>query len=90
MVETSNGFEIADKDLELRGPGDIEGTQQSGLPFNLKIADLGTDGRILQTAKNEAELILKTDNSLQLPQNKILNYQLNKKHKDIVNWSKIS
>jgi len=90
MVETINGFEIADKDLELRGPGDIEGTQQSGLPFELKIADLGTDGRILQTAKYEAEKILKNDSQLQLSQNQILVYQLNKKNKNNVNWSKIS
>ena len=90
MVETINGFEIADKDLELRGPGDIEGTQQSGLPFELKIADLGTDGRILQIAKYEAEKILKNDSQLQLSQNQILVYQLNKKNKNNVNWSKIS
>ncbi|PIY07260.1 MAG: ATP-dependent DNA helicase RecG [Bacteroidetes bacterium CG_4_10_14_3_um_filter_31_20] len=90
MVETINGFEIADKDLELRGPGDIEGTQQSGLPFELKIADLGTDGRILQTAKYEAEKILKNDSQLQLSQNQILVYQLNKKNKNNINWSKIS
>ena len=67
MVETNNGFEIADKDMEIRGPGDIEGTQQSGLPFQLKIADLGTDGRILQTARHEAEMILKHDLFLKLP-----------------------
>ena len=90
MVETINGFEIADKDLELRGPGDIEGTQQSGLPFELKIADLGTDGRILQTAKYEAEKILKNDSQLQLSQNQILVYQLNKKNKKNINWSRIS
>ena len=90
MVETINGFEIADKDLELRGPGDIEGTQQSGLPFELKIADLGTDGRILQIAKYEAEKILKNDSQLQLSQNQILVYQLNKKNKNNINWSKIS
>jgi len=90
MVETINGFEIADKDLELRGPGDIEGTQQSGLPFELKIADLGTDGRILQTAKYEAEKILKNDSQLQLSQNQILVYQLNKKNKNNINWSRIS
>lgn len=90
MVETNNGFEIADKDLELRGPGDIEGTQQSGLPFELKIADLGTDGRILQLAKFEAETILNNDNLLQLNENIVLANQLIKKNKNIISWSKIS
>jgi ATP-dependent DNA helicase RecG len=90
MVETNNGFEIADKDMEIRGPGDIEGTQQSGLPFQLKIADLGTDGRILQTARHEAEMILKHDLFLKLPQNQIIVNQINKLSNNEINWSRIS
>lgn len=90
MVETNNGFEIADKDMEIRGPGDIEGTQQSGLPFQLKIADLGTDGRILQTARHEAEMILKEDALLKSPQNQLIVFKLKKLSKTEINWSKIS
>ena len=90
MVKTNNGFEIADKDMELRGPGDIEGTQQSGLPFELKIANLAADGRILQTAHNEAEIIIKNDMYLQAPQNQLLLEQLKKLNRNVLNWSKIS
>jgi len=61
MVRTNDGFEIAEVDLKLRGPGNIEGTQQSGVPFNLKIAHLGRDGQILQLARDTAELIITED-----------------------------
>ena len=64
MVATNDGFEIAEVDLKLRGPGDIEGTQQSGVPFNLKIAHLGKDGQILQLARDTAELIIEEDPDL--------------------------
>jgi ATP-dependent DNA helicase RecG len=90
MVNSNNGFEIAEMDLQLRGPGEIEGTQQSGLPFALKIADLGTDGQILQTARHEAEIILENDPLLETMQNQILVNQLKKLKQGTVNWSKIS
>jgi ATP-dependent DNA helicase RecG len=90
MVNSSNGFEIAEMDLQLRGPGDIEGTQQSGLPFDLKIADLGTDSQILQTARHEAEIILDSDPLLENPGHQILVQQLRKLTQNTVDWSKIS
>lgn len=90
MVNSNNGFEIAEMDLQLRGPGDIEGTQQSGLPFALKIADLGSDGQILQTARHEAEIILDKDSGLESSENQILVNQLKKLKQGTVNWSKIS
>lgn len=55
MTETNDGFEIAEADLKLRGPGDLEGTQQSGVSFDLKLADLARDGQILQLARDTAE-----------------------------------
>lgn len=89
MVRTNDGFEIAEVDLKLRGPGDIQGTQQSGL-LNLKIADLARDGQILQAARNQAVEILKEDANLQLEKNYRLVHALNniKRHKK--NWSRIS
>ena len=90
MVHSNNGFEIAEMDLQLRGPGDIEGTQQSGMPFELKIANLGTDGQILQTARHEAEMILNDDPLLETSQSQILVNQLKKLTQNTVNWSKIS
>ena len=58
MTETKDGFEIAEADVKLRGPGDVEGTQQSGLAFNLRLADLARDGQILQLARDTAEKVL--------------------------------
>jgi ATP-dependent DNA helicase RecG len=77
LVRTTNGFEIAEADLKLRGPGDIEGTRQSGL-LELKIADLSRDNAILTYARNTAEAILNNDPELNLPENKpLLNYLQN-------------
>ena len=78
MVRTNDGFEIAEADLKLRGPGDMEGTQQSGIPFELKIAHLGKDGQILQHARNMVTEILEDDPLLDDPKNAILVDQLNK------------
>ena len=61
MCETNDGFEIAEADLKLRGPGDLEGTQQSGIAFDLKIADIARDGQIVQMARNEAQKIIDDD-----------------------------
>lgn len=89
MVRTNDGFEIAEVDLKLRGPGDIQGTQQSGL-LNLKIADLAKDGQILQAARTEAVEILKEDANLQLPKHYRLIEALNTIKRNKKNWSRIS
>jgi len=89
MVKTNDGFEIAEVDLKLRGPGDIQGTQQSGL-LNLNIADLAKDGQVLQIARNEAVEILKQDPELQLPNNHRLVTGLKNLSSNKVNWSRIS
>jgi ATP-dependent DNA helicase RecG len=90
MVRTNDGFEIAEADLRLRGPGDIEGTQQSGIPFDLKIANLGKDGQILQYARDTVLDILDDDPLLDRPVNQILNQQLQNLSKGSFNWSEIS
>ncbi len=90
MVRTNDGFEIAEVDLKLRGPGDIEGTQQSGIAFSLKIASLGQDGQILQYARNMAEQILEKDPGLTHPDNNILVSQLKTLKNTSDNWSVIS
>lgn len=89
MVRTNNGFEIADVDLKLRGPGDIMGTQQSGL-MDLLIADLGTDARILQLARNAATDVINEDPDLLKPENEVIRRQIERLSKDTVNWSRIS
>ncbi len=90
MVRTNDGFEIAEVDLKLRGPGDIEGTQQSGIAFNLKIANLGQDGQILQYARNMAEQILEKDPGLSYPENRVLVTQIQNLKDSSINWSVIS
>jgi ATP-dependent DNA helicase RecG len=90
MVATNDGFEIAEADLKLRGPGDIEGTQQSGIAFDLKIANLAKDNKILEIARNKAVEILKNDAQLEHTENKILIKQLKIKTMHKVNWSAIS
>ena len=90
MVRTNDGFEIAEVDLKLRGPGDMEGTQQSGIGFTLKIANLGRDGEILQYARNQASDLLDDDPKLQKQENRILVLQLLKMKNTEFNWSSIS
>ncbi|UCG27585.1 MAG: ATP-dependent DNA helicase RecG [Bacteroidales bacterium] len=90
MVRTNDGFEIAEMDLKLRGPGDIEGTQQSGIPFDLKIANLGQDGQILQYARNVAEQILDDDPLLTDKKNLLLVKQIRKLTGRKFDWSAIS
>ena len=90
MVKTSDGFEIAEKDLELRGPGDIEGTQQSGIPFDLKIANLGKDGQIIEYVRNIAEEILNHDPLLGDNQNQLLKNELSRLFSKKQSWSSIS
>ncbi len=90
MVDSNDGFEIAEADMKLRGPGDLEGTQQSGLPFDLKIANLTRDAQLLQHARNVAMAILENDPTLEKPENQILNKQLTKLARQKMNWSLIS
>lgn len=89
MVRTNNGFEIADVDLKLRGPGDLMGTQQSGV-LDLLIADLGKDGKILQIARDAAVLLLEKDPDLQKSENESIKQQLAHVKPEAFNWSKIS
>lgn len=90
MVDTNDGFEIAEADLKLRGPGDMEGTQQSGIAFDLKIANLAKDGQIVQYVRNVAEKVIDNPNFEQLNENKKLWEQLKLLRKNDVNWSVIS
>ena len=90
MVRTNDGFEIAEVDLQLRGPGDIEGTQQSGLGINLNIANLGKDGEILRIARTIASDILDDDPRLEKEENKLLRYHFLKMKNTEFNWSVIS
>ena len=90
MVQTNDGFEIAEADLKLRGPGDLEGTQQSGVAFDLKIADIARDGQLLQHVRDIATEIIEKDPTGILPENEILWRQLQSLRKTNVNWSAIS
>jgi ATP-dependent DNA helicase RecG len=89
MVRTNNGFEIAETDLKLRGPGDLMGTQQSGI-LDLLIADLSKDGDILRRAREQAVSIVETDPELQLPENAVIRTQIASTRKSAMNWSRIS
>lgn len=88
MVKTNNGFEIAETDLKLRGPGDLMGTQQSGA-LGLLIADLGKDGLLLQQARDAAVAVLKADPHLAKPENKPIKAQIEAQRKTSVNWGRI-
>ena len=90
MVRTNDGFEIAEADLKLRGPGDLEGTQQSGVAFDLKIADLARDGQLLQYVREVAQKVVDEDPERKLSKNEILWRQLKVLRKNNVNWAAIS
>lgn len=90
MCRTNDGFEIAEEDMRLRGPGDMEGLQQSGLPFDLKMADLATDGRILATARDEAKSIINLDGDLLRPEHSMISENLRRLKRDETNWGAIS
>lgn len=90
MISTGDGFEIAETDLQLRGPGDIEGTQQSGIPFDLKIANLGKDGQIIEYVRNIADEILQKDPLLNDSQNQIFLTELKRLFSKQQSWSNIS
>ena len=90
MVATNDGFRIAEADLQLRGPGDLEGTQQSGLPFDLRIASLTQDGQILDLARQVALSILDADPLLENTHNRIYKQRLDFLRQTVVNWGEIS
>lgn len=90
MCETNDGFRIAEADLKLRGPGDLEGTQQSGMAFDLKIADIARDGQLVQMARDEAQLIIDDDPSCENQKYSILWKRLRELHKSNINWGVIS
>lgn len=90
MTETNDGFIVAEEDMKLRGPGDMEGTQQSGIAFNLKITNLAHDGQIVQIARDAALGILDKDSTLQLPENQMMAKHLMFLFQKQANWSLIS
>jgi len=90
MVATNDGFEIAETDLRMRGPGDLEGTQQSGMAFDLKIADLARDGQVLNLARSYAEEILADDPELQKVENQLLRTNLKRLFGKQFSWAEIS
>ena len=90
MTETNDGFRIAEADLKLRGPGDLEGTQQSGLAFDLKIADIARDGQLVQLARDEAQKIIDEDPECNSQRHTLLWRRLNELRSDSVDWAQIS
>ena len=90
MTETNDGFEIAEADLRFRGPGDLEGTQQSGIAFNFKLANLARDGQIVQLARETASSVLDADPTLSHPQNQIMVERMRYLKRDEMDWSNIS
>lgn len=90
MVETNDGFRISEEDMRMRGPGDLQGTLQSGMPFDLRIANLATDGRILEEARALAHEVLESDPQHNRSYNDILWCQLSRTRKHEINWSEIS
>ena len=90
MTETNDGFEIAEADLRFRGPGDLEGTQQSGIAFDLKLANLAKDGQIVQLARDMASEILDADPMLSSSENRILVDRMRYLKRDEMDWSNIS
>ena len=90
MCDTNDGFQIAEADLKLRGPGDLEGTQQSGIAFDLKIADIARDGQIVQMARDEAQRVIDNDPQCNKPEYNLLWERLKKLRKTNINWAAIS
>lgn len=90
MCATNDGFQIAEVDLRLRGPGDMQGTQQSGTPIDLKLTNLATDGAMIQMARSAAQEILNLDPELNLPENTPIKQELIQRKKGKINWGRIS
>ena len=90
MCETNDGFRIAEADLKLRGPGDLEGTQQSGMAFDLKIANIARDGQLVQMARDEAQRIIEDDPTCEKTVYQMLWQRLKELRKTDINWAAIS
>src|SRR5574344_408350 len=90
MCDTNDGFRIAEADLKLRGPGDLEGTQQSGMAFDLKIADIARDGQLVQMARDEAQKIIDSDPECNAPEHVLLWNRLRELRKSNIDWAAIS
>jgi ATP-dependent DNA helicase RecG len=90
MTETNDGFEIAEEDMKLRGPGDLEGTQQSGIPFDLHIANLARDGQVVQLARDVASRVLDSDPKYDRPEHQGMWQALSDLNRHSVDWSAIS
>ncbi len=90
MCETNDGFRIAEADLKLRGPGDLEGTQQSGMAFDLKIADIARDGQLVQLARDEAQKVIDSDPECNSPEHSLLWNRLRELRKSNIDWASIS
>ena len=90
MCETNDGFRIAEADLKLRGPGDLEGTQQSGMAFDLKIADIARDGQLVQMARDEAQRIIEADPMGEKPEYAVMWNHLKEQKKNGIDWAAIS
>lgn len=90
MTSTNDGFQIAEVDLRLRGPGDLQGTQQSGTPINLKLANLSTDGELIEQARKSADQLLQNDPNLEKSENQNLLGFLRNRNRGKINWSKIA
>ena len=90
MTHTTDGFKIAEADMQMRGPGDIEGTQQSGIAFNLKIANLASDGLLISVTREAAKEVIEDDPNFTKPENKIVELQLQERFSKSIDWSRIS
>ena len=90
MVQSNDGFKIAEEDMKLRGPGDMEGTQQSGVAFNLKLTNLATDGPIVEMARNDAMAVLDADPALQGQEGRRLDEHMHFLRGQQADWSLIS
>ena len=90
MTQTSDGFVLAEEDMKLRGPGDMEGTQQSGIPLNLKVANLASDGQLLQLAREDVEELLRKDPELKMREHKAVAERLDFLFGNKINWGRIS
>lgn len=90
MCDSNDGFRIAEADLKLRGPGDLEGTQQSGMAFDLKIANIARDGQLIGIVRREAQSIIEADPTLSSPENSLLRRRLEELRRTNVNWGAIS
>ena len=90
MTQTTDGFVIAEADMRMRGPGDIEGTMQSGIAFDLRIANLAQDGQIIQLARDNAEMLLDADPELSAPENRVFATTLRLNTNRQMDWSRIS